>query len=150
VEQAIEGNFDHWIASHHSALALIILLDQFTRNIYRNTPRAWAGDSKALEICKKCIDSGLDKQLNPVCRAMLYMPLLHAEDGEVQKLSSELFDQLYESAKEECAGSATVLERFKKISARHAHVIQVFGRFPERNKYLGRKSTVEEAAYLAG
>jgi len=88
--------------------------------------------------------------MKPIVQAMLYMPLLHAEDGQLQERSLKLFGELHEEAKSKGLGSVLILERFSKIAARHHQVIGLFGRFPERNKYLGRRSNTQEAAYLAG
>lgn len=150
VQKALKGEYDHWTKSVHGTLAIIILLDQFTRNIYRYTKDAWAGDEKALKISLEAIDKGFDKQLKPVPRAMLYMPLMHAEDNELSKKSMELFTSLHEEAKISRSLSEQVLERFKKAAIRHYNVISLFGRYPERNKYLGRSSLPEEKAYLDG
>jgi len=81
---------------------------------------------------------------------MLFMPLLHAESAELQQRSLESFQGLWEEAKSKSLGSVLILERFHKIAIRHKDVIAIFGRFPERNKYLGRHSSTQEAAYLAG
>lgn len=81
---------------------------------------------------------------------MLYMPLLHAEDAALQAKSVELFEALYEDAKAKGTGTLSILQRFHVISIRHKQAVDLFGRFPERNRYLGRQSTTAEEAYLAG
>lgn len=118
--------------------------------MFRNTPGAWASDAKALELCLEAIKKGQDRELKWVPRAMLYMPLMHAEDMAMATLSVEKFNAVYDEA--EAAGSLTVrvLARFKKIADIHYNSIKLFGRYPERNKYLNRASTFEELAYLKG
>jgi len=148
IRKASEGSYDHWTNSAQGCLALIILLDQFTRNVYRNSARAWSGDAKALQVCLMAIEKGFDKELRPVGRGMLYMPLLHAEDAQLQAKSQEMFNQLYLHTKASCPGFLQIAERFTKIAQIHAKSVELFGRFPERNQYLGRKSTVAEEAYL--
>ncbi|ELR21117.1 Bacterial protein of unknown function (DUF924) [Acanthamoeba castellanii str. Neff] len=131
VDKAISGEYDHWGKDHYGALAFVVLADQFTRNIYRGTARAWAGDAKSRSS---------PVSTKPVGRAMLYMPLLHAEDAALQAKSVELFEALYEDAKAKGAGTLSILQRF--------HAVELFGRFPERNRHLGRQSTTAEAAKL--
>src|SRR5262245_64866629 len=83
VERAIAGALDEWIGEPRSALALVILLDQFPRNLYRNSERAFAGDDRALRVVRDAIAAGYDRQLLPVEAAVLYLPLMHAEDREI-------------------------------------------------------------------
>eukprot|EP01114_Cavostelium_apophysatum_P010976 TRINITY_DN25137_c0_g1_i1.p1 TRINITY_DN25137_c0_g1~~TRINITY_DN25137_c0_g1_i1.p1 ORF type:complete len:226 (-),score=21.45 TRINITY_DN25137_c0_g1_i1:30-707(-) len=151
VERAIATDeLDHWKSNQHSCLALIVVLDQFTRNIYRGTKRAWSGDVKALLALQDGIIRGFDKMLKPVPRAMYYMPYLHAEDRELSKLSFQLYSALYQEAKEKKSLTEHCLGRFKMVATRHDHAVQQFGRYPERNRILGRTPTSEEEAYLHG
>jgi uncharacterized protein (DUF924 family) len=117
-----------------------LLLDQFTRNIFRETAGAFAGDELALEVSKITVGSGGDRVLAPVERWFLYMPFVHAEDRAAQERSLELFTKLRD---ETGLGDPLVW------AERHAAVIRRFGRFPHRNAFLGRASTPEEIAYLA-
>jgi uncharacterized protein (DUF924 family) len=139
VETALAGGFGDWIAPRH-VLARVLLLDQFTRNIFRETARAFAGDSIALGASKAAVDKGDDRALAPVERWFLYMPFVHAEDLTAQQKSLELFTTLRD---ETGLGDPLVW------SERHAAVIRRFGRFPHRNAFLGRASTPEEVAFLA-
>ena len=140
VEKAIEGGFAGWDATADGALAHVLLLDQFTRNIFRDTPRAFAGDARALAIAETAIVRGFDRALDPFGRWFLYLPFEHAEDPDVQRRSLALFGALAQET-----GDASPLEWAQK----HADVIFRFGRYPHRNAILGRVSTPEEEAFLA-
>ena len=118
----------------------MLLLDQFTRNIYRETPRAFAGDTLALGISTTAVANRDDQSLMPVERWFLYMPFVHAEDPATQETSLELFARLRDE---------TGLSEPDVWAERHAVVIRRFGRYPHRNAILGRKSTAEEIEYLA-
>jgi uncharacterized protein (DUF924 family) len=118
-----------------------VLLDQFTRNIFRNTPRAFAGDGRALALARALVASGGDQALHPVERGFAYLPFEHAESPAMQDEAVRLFEGLAACD----AGSAESL-RYARL---HRDVIRRFGRFPHRNLALGRISSAEEAAYLA-
>jgi uncharacterized protein (DUF924 family) len=118
------------------SLAAVIALDQFPRNVFRGSPRAFATDELALSIAQHAIAVGLDQQLTPQQRLFLYMPFQHSEDRAVQARSIELFTQL---------GLAENLD----YAQRHQRVIEQFGRFPHRNAVLGRRSTTEELQFVA-
>jgi uncharacterized protein (DUF924 family) len=139
IETAIGGGFADWEATAPGALARVLLLDQFTRNVFRDSPRAFAGDAGALATSQRAIAAGLDRELDAYGRWFLYMPLVHAEDRAVQRRSIELFAALAADT-----GLAGPLDWAK----RHAAVIERFGRFPHRNATLGRASTPEEKAFL--
>ena len=119
----------------HGALATVIVLDQFSRNLYRNSPRAFAADPTALAIAQEAIAAGFDRDLDTHQRTFLYMPFQHSEDRAVQARSVELFGT---------TGDATALD----YAVQHRDVIQRFGRFPHRNRTLGRESTPEEVEFL--
>jgi len=121
-------------------LARILVLDQFTRNACRESPGAFAGDSLALAAARKLVDSGADRQLDPVQRMFAYMPFEHAEDACMQEQAVELFTALARAHH----GFDTALD----YAHRHRGVIARFGRFPHRNAILGRASTPDEADYL--
>ena len=140
VAAARAGDFHSWRRSPRGALALVILLDQFTRNIYRDTPRAFAGDALALDIAKAAVDQGFDRKLDAFERWFLYLPFEHAEDWAMQERSLTLFGQLAADT-----GDRTALHWAEK----HAEVIRRFGRYPHRNAILGRPSSPEEIAFLA-
>ena len=127
------GLLDHWKESALGCLALIIVLDQFSRNMFRGLPQSYAMDSKALSLTKDAIAKKMDKELSTDCKMFLYMPLMHSENLEDQKLCVQLFK---DRPKE---------EHYAKM---HLEIIKRFGRFPHRNRILGRKSTEEELQFL--
>jgi uncharacterized protein (DUF924 family) len=139
IETAIGGGFRDWEATAHGALARVLLLDQFTRNVFRDSPRAFDGDAEAFATSQRAIAAGLDRELDPYERWFLYMPIVHAEDPSIQQRSVDLFGALAAET-----GLAGPLEWAK----RHAAVIARFGRYPHRNAALGRISTPEEKAFL--
>ncbi len=132
-EAAKEEDLDHWQESLDGSLALIILLDQFPRNMFRGDPRSFATDSRAIAITKKIIAQNIDHQASEDYKHFLYMPLMHSEDLADQELSVELFS--YNPGARDYA-------------IRHMEIIKRFGRFPHRNIILGRESTVEEIQFL--
>ena len=146
VERASAGQLDHWAHEPRGRLALILLLDQFRRNIYRNTQEAFAKDKAALKLCIEGALENEDKGLSPIQRAFFYMPLQHAESRKVQKKSRATYGRLSEAV------SPTFKETFETIyqfAELHADIIERFGRFPHRNKMLKRDNTPEESEYLA-
>ena len=143
---ATEGALDHWQASARGSLALIVILDQLSRNIHRGTAEAFRQDGRALAICKEGIDSGRDLELSPTERVFFYMPLQHAEDRSIQALSVRQFETLAAEAPEELR---ELLEGNAAYARQHRDIIERFGRFPHRNTVLGRESTADEQAYLA-
>lgn len=147
VEKASEGNLDSWLETPRGNLALIILLDQFSRNIYRDTPGAFENDSQALKVADSGITVGMDKELHPVMRIFFYIPFMHSEDLEMQKRSVELYSLL----EEECRNNESVrkvVSNSLDFAHRHKEIIERFGRFPHRNDILGRESTPEEIEFL--
>jgi len=147
IEMASQGQLDRWASEPHGRLALIILIDQFRRNIYRNTAKAFSMDKLALKLCVEGAMEKKDKGLTPIQRVFFYMPLQHAESAKVQAKSVELFSRLAESV------SPTYRETFQTIAQfaeLHKDIIDQFGRFPHRNRLLGRENTPEEDEYLAG
>jgi uncharacterized protein (DUF924 family) len=139
VDSAIAGEFTTWDTAR-AALARVLLLDQFTRNIYRGTPRAFAGDAIALQVAEKTVSCRDDARLIPVERWFLYLPFVHAESVASQARSVQLFTRLRDET-----GLAEPLD----WAHRHAEVIRRFGRYPHRNAILGRESTPEELEFLA-
>jgi uncharacterized protein (DUF924 family) len=137
-EEAAAGELDGWKEEVGSCLALVILLDQFPRNMYRGDPRAYSTDCKAQEIAEYAVDMALDRELHPFQRVFLYMPFMHSEDLEHQRRSVELFRGLEGVAEADSAGYAVG----------HMKIIERFGRFPHRNEILGRQTTPEEAEFL--
>lgn len=137
---ALAGGFGEWCLEARGALARVLLLDQFTRNVFRDTPRAFAGDERALATADDAIARGLDRQLDGHGRWFLYLPFEHAESVAAQERSLVLFGEL---ARE--TGNDAPLEWARK----HAEVIFRFGRYPHRNAILGRASTPEEVDFLS-
>lgn len=145
LEAEARGELEFWTQSPHSTLALIILLDQFPRNMFRGTADAFAYDQKALQLCLHGRELGFDQRLYPVERAFFYMPLEHSEDMEMQNLSVECFQELLAS------GPAALKEQLTAnldYAEKHRAIIERFGRFPHRNAILGRESTLEELEFL--
>ena len=126
-------------------LALLILLDQFPRNLYRDDPRAWAADASAQRVALSGLARSDDRQLPAVQRVFAYLPLEHAEDSALQQRSVELFEALLAEAAPE---RRQQFEDYLDYARRHREVIARFGRFPHRNATLGRVSTPQETLYL--
>lgn len=146
VAAACKGKLDHWAAEPRGRLALIILIDQFRRNIHRNTADAFSKDRLALKLCVEGAMEKKDKGLTSIERVFFYMPLQHAESRKVQAKSVELYDRLAEVV------SATERETFLTIAQfaeLHKDIIDQFGRFPHRNKIMNRENTAEETEFLA-
>jgi uncharacterized protein (DUF924 family) len=132
----LESGAEGWRDTPERLLAAVILLDQFSRNLHRGTPAAFAADPLALELTMAAIANGWEAGYSPVERQFLYLPLMHSEEAGVQALSVEKFEEL---------GDANVL----KFARDHREVVERYGRFPSRNAALGRASTAEEQAYLS-
>ena len=133
---AHSGLLDAWDEQADSALALTIVLDQFSRQLYRQSPRAFAQNGMALVLAQEAVAAGVDRQLAGDRRAFLYMPYMHAESLVVQQAAVPLF-------------AALGGDEFSKAGAEHLEVLARFGRFPKRNAALGRTSTPAEVTYLA-
>jgi len=145
VAAALAGRLHHWADEPDGLLALVLLTDQFTRNIHRDTPVAFAGDPLALAWCRQGIVRGDDKHLSAAERAFLYMPLEHSEILADQDECVARFERLVgESAAVERGALAGMLD----YARRHRAVIARFGRFPHRNAILGRESSAEELEFL--
>jgi len=139
-ETAASDGLSTWDAAPPSLLALIIVLDQFPRNIFRNDARAYATDAAALAAAERMVARGWDQELEPLERCFVYMPYQHAENPTLQRRSLELFGRL--------AADAGLVEP-STWARKHYDVIERFGRFPQRNAVLGRNSTPEEIELLA-
>jgi uncharacterized protein (DUF924 family) len=144
-ELAAKDRLDAWRDEASSALALVLVLDQFPRNLYRGSTRAFAFDSHALATALGAIARGFDRTLNEIQASFFYLPLEHAEDIEHQDQAVRLFEELTARADSELR---PMFESFTTYARRHRDVIQRFGRFPHRNAVLNRQATPEEAAYL--
>lgn len=138
-QKAAEGYLDDWIDSLETCLALIILLDQFPRNMFRGTPEAFATDWEALSAAQHALAQGYDNKLLPVQRWFIYLPFEHSENLDHQRHCVKLFQQLNHHP--ESAGAID-------YAFQHLQIIERFGRFPHRNIILGRTSTPEEKEFL--
>ena len=137
VEQALAGQLDKWAQQKDGRLALILLLDQMTRNIYRNTPKAFAGDEIACALSlRSSTDGTVEAETDIHKRQFFLMPMMHSEDLAIQKQSLPLFKAL-------TSGNTY------NYAVRHHDIIERFGRFPHRNEILKRPSSEEETAFLA-
>lgn len=145
LKKAIQGEYDSWQTVPRGQLALILLLDQFSRHIYRNTPQAFAQDPKALAICLQGMSEEADHSISLIERVFYYFPLLHSENLHHQEQSVRAYQMLAELAFSE---TRVIYESFLRFANHHFSVIQRFGRFPQRNRVLNRDSTPEELVYL--
>ncbi|MHB0771438.1 DUF924 family protein [Bradyrhizobium sp. 5.13L] len=134
-QKAAAGELASWEASDDGALALVIVLDQFPRNMFRGTPQAFASDAQARDVARRAIARGVDRRVDPALLEFLYMPFMHSE---------HLADQLHCIALFQGTDNAESLE----YAHVHADIIRRFGRFPHRNQLLGRETTAEEQAFL--
>lgn len=140
-EEAADGLLDDWRAEPRSCIALVLLLDQFPRNMFRDTARAFATDAKARDVTRHAIAAGIDRAMSPLQRMFLYLPLEHSESLDDQSDSVRLAREL----DAESPGRANS----RKYAEQHFETIKRFGRFPARNAALGRQSTQEELDFLA-
>lgn len=134
IRLATNRGYDDWTVSPQGTLAVVIILDQFTRNAFRGTPAAFQADHLALSYTKSAIAKKFDRQLPDIQRKFLYMPFMHSEDLATQTQSVALFQQFDEQT--------------YKFAVRHKEIIERFDRFPHRNETLGRESTAEEIEFL--
>lgn len=135
VEAALEGRLADWAEAGESCLALILALDQFPRNIFRDTARAFAGDARAVELSWRCVARGWIVNWDENRRTFALMPMMHSEEIAVQEASLPLFRMF--------SGEETV-----DYAIRHRNIVADWGRFPHRNEFLGRESTEAEIAFL--
>lgn len=138
VEAARRGALDHWARTPRGRLALIIVLDQFPRHVFRGAPEAYSSDLEAQRLACEGIEARVDEELTVAERQFFYLPLMHAEDLELQARSVERFTALRDE-----------LEAVLGFAVGHRDVVARFGRFPHRNRILGRASSAEETAFLA-
>ncbi|MGF1491419.1 MAG: DUF924 family protein [Microcoleaceae cyanobacterium] len=138
-QSASQGELNHWHNTPKSCLALVLLLDQFPRNLFRGQPQAFATDDQALALAKHALEWNFDQQLLVIQRIFFYMPFEHSENLADQARCVELFSQLDQNPE-----TASFLDYAK----RHRAVIRRFGRFPHRNRILGRENTSEEDEFL--
>ena len=136
-QKAVAGELSSWEATDEGALALVIVLDQFPRNMFRGTSQAFASDALARDVARRAIARGADQRIDPVLLEFLYLPFMHSE---------HLPDQLHCVALFQNTDNAENL----KYAREHADIIRRFGRFPHRNRLLGRDTTPDEQAFLDG
>lgn len=133
-QAAARGELGHWLTDAEGALALLVLLDQFPRNAWRNNPHMLATDGQALAIAKKAVQAGFDQQVEAPLRPFFYLPFMHSEVLAEQERSVAL--------------NAALDANTRRFAVLHRDIVARFGRFPHRNKLLGRESSVEEQQYL--
>lgn len=143
---AEKGELDAWRGDADGELALVILLDQFSRNVYRGTADVWKNDPLALEITQECVASGRHLELSLMERVFLYHAYHHAEDRQAQQACVDWYTQVYNEADDVWK---EVLKGFLDYAGGHAAIVQEYGRFPHRNETLGRASTPAEVDYLS-
>ena len=144
---AEKGELSHWLETPLGTVAFIVVVDQFPRNIYRDTPGAFSRDALALSACLGGIKKGFDRDLHPTHRTFFYLPLMHSESPEIQSLSVEKYSAL----ENEYAPHPEIRETLAcstDFAGRHSDIIKRFGRYPHRNAALGRESTPEETEFL--
>ncbi len=129
------GQYDHWEQEPQGALALVIILDQFPLNMFRDNARQYSTEAHARKIAQRAIEAGLDERLTPAQKAFLFLPFMHSESLEDQDISIALYEK-------------NGLEDNLRFANHHRDVIKRFGRFPHRNNVLGRESSAEEIEYL--
>lgn len=145
-ERAVNGELDDWATTARGRVALVIVLDQLSRNLHRGDARAFASDERALELALAGIECGELAALTPMQRYFLLMPLMHSEDLATQNRGVELFDALLADSTD--PGLRARLQGAADYARRHRDIVARFGRFPHRNAVLGRQSTAEEAEFL--
>ena len=144
---AEKGELSRWLETSLGTVAFIVVVDQFPRNIYRDTPEAFSRDVLALRACLEGIEKGFDRDLHPMHRVFFYLPLMHSENPEIQNLSVKKYSALEnEYAPHPQIGETLACST--EFAGRHFDIIKRFGRYPHRNAALGRKSTPEEIEFL--
>lgn len=144
-EAAIDGQLDDWLAFPRGRLAQVLLVDQFSRNLFRDDAQAFAHDALARTWCTQGLDNNVDRSLRPIERVFLYLPLEHSEMLAHQQRSVELFEALHDNASSDTRES---FAGYLDYARRHYAIVARFGRFPHRNEALGRSSTAEELVFL--
>ncbi|MGR8946957.1 MAG: DUF924 family protein [Gammaproteobacteria bacterium] len=143
---ADNGELQPWLGTAEGQLAMIICLDQFPRNIYRNSASAFAHDSSALSTAIHAVDNGIHQKLHPLKAVFLYLPFEHSEDLEHQKRCVDGLEELAEKADSFWKDK---IKDFRRYAIAHYKIIEKFGRFPHRNEILNRESTADEREFLA-
>ncbi len=149
-ECASQGGYEDWERTPEGRLALVLILDQFPRNMYRDTARAFAADPRALALCLRALEDGDDESLSLVQCMFLYMPMMHAESSEVQEMSVMRYSGLVDRARADSPDNAGFLSYSLEYAKKHKAIIDRFGRYPHRNSILGRESSTAEVEFLKG
>jgi uncharacterized protein (DUF924 family) len=145
---ASQGHYGEWEGTPRGSLALVILLDQFPRNMYRRTPKAFETDPLAQSVAVRAIDLRMDQSLTLTERMFLYMPLMHSEDLALQQKALRLYEQLVKLSKEHSPANADFFVFAYGFERKHYVIVERFGRYPHRNEILGRQSTAAEIEFL--
>ena len=148
LHKASQGDLQSWEEEARGRLAMVILFDQFPRNMYRNAPKMFAYDALALNLTLRTIHKKIDQQLQLVERLFLYMPFQHCEDLEIQKLSLKQFEKLVLASELQSPSNTSYYQYTLSYAKRHHDIIERFGRFPHRNAILKRSSTSDEVEFL--
>jgi len=148
LEKAKKGEYDSWKDSLEGRLALVILFDQFSRNIYRDKLQAFESDQPALELCLLSIADGFDQKYKLYERSFIYMPLMHSEDIKIQEKSLDMFEKLVHQAEDNNVKNVEYYKYNLIYAERHYDVIRKYKRFPHRNAIFERESTAKEKEYL--
>ncbi len=148
LNNALTGKYQDWEESPQGSLALILLYDQFTRNMYRDTPKMYMADARAGKLALGLTSGQKEHTLYFVEQVFVYMPLMHAEDINAQRLSVRHFAELVEESKNKNPGNTHYYSYSLDYANRHRAIVERFGRFPHRNTILGRTSTPEEIEFL--
>jgi len=146
--RAKEGTYKDWEKEARGRLALFILFDQFTRNVYRNDAKMYETDPLAIDLSVRTIKEGMDQDLQFIERVFVYMPLMHSEELARQEQCVEVLTKLVEDSKKACPQNTETYSYNLEYAIKHLEVIRQFNRFPHRNKILGRESTAEEIEFL--
>ncbi len=144
-EAIVAGDVERWRSTARGALATIIVLDQFSRNMFRDTPKMYAADPLAREVCCEGLEAGFDEELAFDERVFFYMPLEHSESIADHELCEEAFTRLRDTAPESLVADA---EYYLDYARQHRVIVDRFGRYPHRNAILGRASTNDELEFL--
>lgn len=145
-EQALTGALDDWADSAEGMLALILLLEQFPRRVYKNSSKAYSGDRKALKLCEKGVATDLYRKLNAIQQMFFFMPLQRAESIKIQQTSVKIFNALADRVSSTLQDTFRTVAQFAEL---RRDIIAEFGRFPHRNDSLGRTNTGQENASLS-
>ena len=145
LQQLVNNGAEQWISQPRGRLAAILVLDQFSRNMYRDDARAFAQDGMALRLVLMGLSQEVDQYLSPLERLFFYLPLEHCESLEVQRLSMKKYRQLCQQSE---GGAQSVLQKSLDFAQQHFQIIERFGRFPHRNQILKRNTTAEEQRFL--